>query len=90
LDLPIAVGILAAMGEIDSALLTNYVFVGELSLEGLLRPIPGILTMAVGLRRIRGEFSEQGSVRQDLLINENTILVIPRQSCRSQAGTRLA
>jgi magnesium chelatase family protein len=77
LDLPIAVGILAAMGEIDSALLTNYVFVGELSLEGLLRPIPGILTMAVGLRRIRGEFSEQGSVRQDLLINENTILVIP-------------
>lgn len=51
LDLPIAVGILAAMQAIDSTMLEKYVFAGELSLEGILRPIPGVLTMAISLRR---------------------------------------
>jgi magnesium chelatase family protein len=55
LDLPIAVGILAAMREIDGSMLQSYVFVGELSLEGALRPVPGVLTMAAGVRTSRPE-----------------------------------
>lgn len=50
LDLPIALGILAAMNEIDASVLDKYVFAGELSLEGHLRPIPGVLSMALYLR----------------------------------------
>ncbi len=50
LDLPIAIGILAAMKEIDYKKLEHFVFAGELSLEGVLRPIPGVLTMAISLR----------------------------------------
>jgi len=53
LDLPIAVGILAALKEIDNTFLDSHVFAGELSLEGVLRPIPGVLTMAVSLRNLK-------------------------------------
>jgi len=45
-DLPIAIGILVATGQLDNQLLDNYYFVGELSLEGTLRKVPGILPMA--------------------------------------------
>lgn len=49
LDLPIAIGILAATRQCSFADLFHTVFVGELSLEGQLRPVPGILAMAVSL-----------------------------------------
>lgn len=49
LDLPIAIGILAATRQCSFAGLSHTVFVGELSLEGQLRPVPGILAMAVSL-----------------------------------------
>ncbi|MDR3541100.1 MAG: YifB family Mg chelatase-like AAA ATPase [Desulfosporosinus sp.] len=49
LDLPIAIGILAATEQCISAVLAKYVFSGELSLEGRLRPVPGVLTMAITL-----------------------------------------
>lgn len=49
LDLPIALGILAASGQIDSARLAGYEFAGELSLSGDLRPVRGALAMALAL-----------------------------------------
>lgn len=52
LDLPIAVGILAATGQCTVQNLETLVFVGELSLEGRLRPVPGILAMAVSLAQL--------------------------------------
>jgi magnesium chelatase family protein len=45
-DLPIAIGILVATGQIENPALNDYYFVGELSLEGTLRRLPGILPMA--------------------------------------------
>ncbi|WP_407307676.1 YifB family Mg chelatase-like AAA ATPase [Desulfosporosinus sp. SB140] len=51
LDLPIALGILAATEQCLCSGLDHYVFSGELSLEGSLRPVPGILTMAMTLHR---------------------------------------
>ncbi|WP_338033134.1 YifB family Mg chelatase-like AAA ATPase [Dechloromonas hankyongensis] len=46
-DLPIALGILAASGQIPAAQLADYEFAGELSLSGELRPIRGALAMAL-------------------------------------------
>jgi magnesium chelatase family protein len=51
-DLPIALGILAASGQIETAALLNRVFAGELSLSGELRPIRGALAMAAALSRL--------------------------------------
>ena len=50
-DLPIALGILAASGQIDGARLAGWEFAGELSLSGELRPVRGALAMAAALRR---------------------------------------
>jgi magnesium chelatase family protein len=50
-DLPIALGILAASGQIDAARLSGFEFAGELSLAGDLRPVRGALAMALALRR---------------------------------------
>ena len=49
-DLPIALGILAASGQIDAARLDGHAFAGELSLSGELRPVRGALAMALALR----------------------------------------
>lgn len=46
-DLPIALGILVASGQIPGNALDEYEFAGELSLSGLLRPIRGALAMAL-------------------------------------------
>ena len=47
-DLPIAIGILAASDQIiNSAVLTDYLMMGELSLNGALQPIKGVLAMAI-------------------------------------------
>ena len=56
-DLPIAVGILAAMGHIPESALHDSFFVGELSLSGMVRPIKGVLSLVLmakkqGLKRI--------------------------------------
>ena len=46
-DLPIALGLLAAMGVVDAETLADYVVVGELSLDGRLAPSPGVLLAAL-------------------------------------------
>lgn len=48
-DLPIALGILAASGQIAEEALAHHVFAGELSLGGELRPVRGALAMALSL-----------------------------------------
>ena len=46
-DLPIALGLLAAMGAIDAETLAGYVAVGELGLDGRIAPSPGVLLAAL-------------------------------------------
>ena len=50
-DLPIALGILAASGQIDASRLGAFEFAGELSLGGELRAVHGALAMGLALRR---------------------------------------
>lgn len=45
-DLPISVGILAASEQISPQLLEDYLFLGEVSLDGGLRPVAGVLAIA--------------------------------------------
>ena len=46
-DLPIALGILAASGQLPTEALKDYEFIGELALSGELRPVDGILPSAL-------------------------------------------
>ncbi len=55
-DLPIAIGILAATGQVPANALAQYEFAGELALGGALRPIRGALPMALSARRDRRAF----------------------------------
>jgi magnesium chelatase family protein len=48
-DLPIALGILAASGQIPGDTLDQYEFAGELSLSGELRPVRGALAMTFAI-----------------------------------------
>ncbi|MEI6414977.1 MAG: YifB family Mg chelatase-like AAA ATPase, partial [Pseudomonadota bacterium] len=49
-DLPIALGVLAASGQIPSGALENYEFLGELALTGEIRPVRGALPAALKAR----------------------------------------
>ena len=49
-DLPIALGILAASGQVDAARLAGFEFAGELSLSGALRPVRGALATSLALQ----------------------------------------
>ena len=48
-DLPIAIGILVASGQLRTPLLPDFVLLGELSLDGSLRPVHGVLSMATDM-----------------------------------------
>ncbi|MDO8489538.1 MAG: YifB family Mg chelatase-like AAA ATPase [Candidatus Omnitrophota bacterium] len=48
-DLAIALGILAATGQINGNLLKDYSFLGELSLDGQLRPVHGVLAISLSM-----------------------------------------
>lgn len=50
-DLPIAIGILSASGQIQSDQLNTTAFLGELSLNGDIRPIDGVLSMSMELHK---------------------------------------
>src|SRR5471032_1087424 len=46
-DLPIALGLLAAMGVLPASEMANYVALGELSLDGSIAPVAGVLPAAI-------------------------------------------
>ncbi|MFC2114297.1 YifB family Mg chelatase-like AAA ATPase [Bacteroidota bacterium] len=49
-DLPIAMGILSASGQVDKEKMAEYILIGELSLDGNLKPIKGALPIAINAR----------------------------------------
>jgi len=51
-DLPIALGYLMATHQLNSELLGKYLIMGELALDGQLRPIKGVLPIAIEARRL--------------------------------------
>lgn len=52
LDLPIALGILIASGQLSESITNDFEFIGELALDGHLRPVSGTLTIAMACQHI--------------------------------------
>ena len=50
-DLPIAIGILKSSGQINGTTIEDYIIMGELALDGMLRPIKGVLPIAIEARK---------------------------------------
>ncbi|MCP4475296.1 MAG: ATP-binding protein [Gammaproteobacteria bacterium] len=76
-DLAIAIGILAATGQIHSTALTQYEFAGELALSGELRPIKGVLPFALATKQQgRTLIIPQANANEAALVKGLTILPV--------------
>ncbi len=51
-DLPIAIGILKCLGRIFNSKISEYIFIGELSLDGTINKVNGVLPMCIEAKRI--------------------------------------
>ena len=62
-DLPIAIGVLICMGEIQNVDLENTVFIGELSLDGKINSVNGVLPMCIEAKKL--------GIKKVIVPNEN-------------------
>lgn len=71
-DLPLAIGILAADGQINADSLNQYMMVGELGLDGKLQPVKGVLPIAIKARaeHYRGLIVPKQNVREAAIVNK--------------------
>ncbi len=71
-DLPISIGILAASEQVDPQLLGDYLFYGEVSLDGTLRPVSGILPIAAAASKIgiTGLVVPAGNVQEAAVVKD--------------------
>lgn len=70
-DLPLAIGILAATGTINSDKLGKYLLIGELSLDGSLQPVKGALPIAIAARAqgFKGFILPKQNAREAAVVN---------------------
>jgi len=70
-DLPIAIGILAASGQIPCEELANYFIMGELSLDGAIQPIKGALPIAIQAQNdgFKGFILPKQNVREAAIVD---------------------
>lgn len=85
-DLPIAVGMLAASEQFASDVLESYVMVGELALTGAIRPVKGVLPIALAARSHgqKGLLVPVENSREAAVVNG--LEVIPVQNLRQAVG----
>lgn len=81
-DLPIAVGILAAAGMLNKETLKKSLFLGELSLEGKVRRIPGVLPVTLMAKKNKFEYIYVPfeNANESSLVDGITILPVDRLS----------
>ena len=77
-DLPIALGVLAADGKIDAEALSQYLIMGELSLDGSLRPLKGILPMAIEARQrgFKGMLLPQSNANEAAIVDQLEVIPV--------------
>ncbi|MGM5631156.1 YifB family Mg chelatase-like AAA ATPase [Apibacter raozihei] len=77
-DLTIAMGILAASEQIKCEHLQEYLIMGELSLDGSLQPIKGVLPIAIQARQegYKGFFLPKQNAKEAAIVNELTVYAI--------------
>ena len=71
-DLPIALGILAASGQLDAKKMQGFEFAGELSLGGDLRPVRGALAMSLALAQLSSLDTLHGKNSPKLVLPESS------------------
>jgi magnesium chelatase family protein len=71
-DLPLAIGMLAATDQVKSDGLEHFILMGELSLDGGLRPIKGVLPIAIQARKdgFKGMFVPIQNAREAAIVND--------------------
>lgn len=71
-DLPIAIGILAALGKVKPDRLSEYMLVGELSLDGKIQPVRGALPIAIKARKeeFKGLIVPKRNIREAAVVNK--------------------
>jgi len=81
-DLPIALGILAAMGVVPQGLLAEYLILGELSLDGRIKPVRGLLPAALLAKKrgFRGMILPKENAREAAIVDGIEVLAVPRLS----------
>ncbi|MEM9162250.1 MAG: YifB family Mg chelatase-like AAA ATPase [Cyanobacteria bacterium P01_F01_bin.4] len=69
-DLPIAIGVLAASDLVSQELLDDYLLMGELSLDGSLRPVAGVLAIAAAAQRLglKGLILSEANAREAAVV----------------------
>lgn len=75
-DLPIALGILQASGQMETENLDKYIILGELSLDGILRPIKGVLPIAIEARKkgFKGFILPKSNAHEAAIVNNLDII----------------
>jgi magnesium chelatase family protein len=75
-DLPIAVALLAASGQMESELIDKYMILGELSLDGTLRPIKGALPLTVraASEGLRGVILPEENAREAAVVEGTEVI----------------
>lgn len=75
-DLAIALSILAASGQIETEVLDQFTVMGELSLDGNLRPIKGVLPIAIQARRenFKAFILPRANAREAAIVNDIDII----------------
>lgn len=70
-DLPLAIGILAAIGKIKPDMLSEYMIVGELGLDGMIQPVKGALPISIRARKekFKGLIVPKQNVREAAVVN---------------------
>ncbi len=71
-DLPLAAAVLAASNQINSDKLSKYILMGELSLDGTLQPIKGVLPIAINARQegFEGFILPKQNVREAAVVDK--------------------
>lgn len=74
-DLSIAIGILAASGQIDKELIEDYLILGELSLDGTIQPIKGALPITIQAKKdgFKGTILPLQNAREGAIVSEMDI-----------------
>ena len=75
-DLSLAIGILAASGQIKSDSIGDYIIMGELALDGALRPIKGVLPIAIQARKekFKGIILPKQNALEAAIVNDIEVL----------------
>lgn len=70
-DLPLAIGILAAIGKVKPDLLSEYMIVGELGLDGMIQPVKGALPISIRARKekFKGLIVPKQNEREAAVVN---------------------